>query len=75
MSKENVLKELARSAQMPLESLKEFSALDEKQLRELIQSIDAAYRMQEQGLTAAIESSLSYVPALLRGAVKKIVFG
>lgn len=75
MSKEQALKDLARSAQVPLESLKEFSALDEQQLRALIQSIDAAYRMQEQGLTAAIEGALSYVPALLRGAVKKIVFG
>jgi len=49
--------------------------LSEAQLNTLNQYIEQAQLKQRETLNNAIEEGLSYVPALLRGAVKAIVRG
>ncbi|HEY1075061.1 MAG TPA: hypothetical protein VGE56_06850 [Rhodocyclaceae bacterium] len=54
----------------PLPDLSALSAADEAKLVGLIQ---AARRAQKAQLAQAMESALSHIPMLLRGAVRKIL--
>lgn len=47
--------------------------LDADQLAELAQLLSAAKRKQKADVDAALTESLSHVPLLLRGAVRKIL--
>jgi hypothetical protein len=49
--------------------------LDEEVLTRLAGQVRAAKKRQRQLLEASAESSLRFVPALLRGAVRKVLFG
>ncbi|HKY91012.1 MAG TPA: hypothetical protein VJM11_08230 [Nevskiaceae bacterium] len=42
--------------------------------RQLLEAIRATRKRQQQALDAAIEQGLSMTPALLRGALKRILF-
>jgi hypothetical protein len=42
--------------------------------RQLLDAIRSARKRQQQALDAAIEQGLSMTPALLRGALKRILF-
>ncbi|MBK7301133.1 MAG: hypothetical protein IPI79_12870 [Moraxellaceae bacterium] len=52
-----------------------FKLLDNAQILTLNTLIETSQQKQRQVLNDAIEEGLSYVPALLRGAVKAIVRG
>lgn len=48
---------------------------DDDSLEHLAAAIAAAREQQREELQRAAESSLAFVPRLLRGAVKRLVFG
>jgi hypothetical protein len=50
------------------------AALDDAQLEVLTTALRAARIHQAQALEAATESGLGFIPRLLRGAVKKVLF-
>ena len=49
--------------------------LNDKQLKALIEIFREGKQHQRTSLNAAMESALGHVPMLLRGAVRKIMFG
>ena len=51
------------------------AALDDVQLELLAVVLKAAREHQAEALAAATESGLGFVPRLLRGPVKKLLFG
>lgn len=51
----------------------ELSGLDEAQLADLAEAIDAARARQRAELNAAIDQAWGHVPRLLRGPLRKIV--
>ena len=69
------IEQLANTLKVPATELADLSALSETQLAELDGLITAAQQKQRQSLSDAIENGLNYVPAILRGTVKKIVKG
>lgn len=50
------------------------SSLSTHAQRQLLDAIRATRKRQQQALDAAIEQGLSMTPALLRGALKRILF-
>ncbi len=50
-------------------------ALDEAQLRSLTTLLHDAKSRQSEALDAAVEQSLEFVPKMMRGSVRKILFG
>lgn len=50
-------------------------ALDEADLEALARAISEAARHQQSALAAAIDSGLDIVPRVLRGTVRKALFG
>ena len=55
------------------QDLDELSALGEDQQKALLALIEAAQRQQGEELQKASEEALSHVPALLRGAVRRLL--
>lgn len=51
------------------------AALAEAELRVLTDALKAAREHQDAALAAALEDGLGFVPRLLRGSVKKVLFG
>jgi hypothetical protein len=49
--------------------------LNDKQLKALIEIFREGKQRQRTSLYAAMESALGHVPMLLRGAVRKVMFG
>ena len=47
--------------------------LSDEELRDLAEAIRSARRRQAADLAAALEESLSHIPKLLRGPVRKVV--
>ncbi|MBO9523058.1 MAG: hypothetical protein J7518_16115 [Nocardioidaceae bacterium] len=50
-------------------------ALTEEQHARLADAVDAARARQKQALREATDSGLDFVPKLLRGPVRKVLFG
>jgi hypothetical protein len=69
------IEQLANTLKVPATELEDLSVLSETQLSRLDGLITAAQQKQRQTLNDAIENGLNYVPAILRGTVKKIVRG
>jgi len=69
------LEQLASTLKVSATELEDLSVLSETHLAELDGLITAAQQKQRQTLNDAIENGLNYVPAILRGTVKKIVRG
>jgi uncharacterized protein YoxC len=69
------LEQLATTLKTDTSQLSGLSTLETTQLLTLNTLIENAQQKQRQILNDAIEEGLSYVPALLRGAVKAIVRG
>ncbi len=69
------IEQLANTLKVSVTELEELSALSEAQLAKLDGLITNAQQKQRQTLNDAIENGLNYVPAILRGTVKKIVRG
>jgi|JI8StandDraft_1071087.scaffolds.fasta_scaffold1590171_1 uncharacterized protein YoxC len=69
------LEQLATTLKTDASQLSGLSSLETTQLLTLNTLIENAQQKQRQILNDAIEEGLSYVPALLRGAVKAIVRG
>lgn len=69
------LEQLANTLKVPATELTDLSMLNEAELAKLDGLITAAQQKQRQTLNDAIENGLNYVPAILRGTVKKIVRG
>lgn len=69
------LEQLAATLKTDASQLSGLSTLETTQLLTLNTLIENAQQKQRQILNDAIEEGLSYVPALLRGAVKAIVRG
>jgi hypothetical protein len=66
------LQELARELKGPLPS--ELAGLSDTELSQLTDAVRRLRRQQDSDLAKAMEGALSHVPALLRGAVRKILF-
>jgi hypothetical protein len=75
MMPNQAIEQLANTLKVPATELEDLSVLSETQLSELDGLITAAQQKQRQTLNDAIENGLNYVPAILRGTVKKIVRG
>ncbi len=69
------LEQLAATLKTDTSQLSGLSSLDNAQILTLNTLIETAQQKQRQILSDAIDEGLSYVPALLRGAVKAIVRG
>ncbi len=69
------LEQLANTLKVSATELEDLSVLSETHLSQLEGLITAAQQKQRQTLNDAIENGLNYVPAILRGTVKKIVRG
>lgn len=52
-----------------------FSKLTDEQLGRLADALDAARQRERRELTEAMENGLGFVPRMLRGPVKKVLFG
>ena len=50
------------------------AGLTSAQATQLVEAIDAARRHQDEALRAATEAGLEFVPKLLRGPVKRVLF-
>lgn len=75
MTQQLALEKLAATLKTQSNQLEGLNRLSEAQLNTLNQYIEQAQLKQREILNNAIEEGLSYVPALLRGAVKAIVRG
>lgn len=75
MSQQLALEKLAAILKTSANQIEGLNRLSEAQLNTLNQYIEQAQLKQRETLNNAIEEGLSYVPALLRGAVKAIVRG
>lgn len=71
----HAIEQLSTTLQVPAQELEGLSTLSAAQLLQLNDLISVAKQKQRQTLNDAIEGGLNYVPAILRGAVKKIVRG
>ncbi|MDE2422249.1 MAG: hypothetical protein KGO49_13840 [Gammaproteobacteria bacterium] len=69
------IEQLANTLKVPATELADLSTLSETHIAKLDELITAAQQKQRQTLNDAIENGLNYVPAILRGTVKKIVRG
>lgn len=69
------LEQLAQTLKTSVNELDGLAALSEQQIALFNSLVENAQKKQRQTLENAIEEGLSYVPALLRGAVKAIVRG
>lgn len=69
------VEQLASTLKVSASELEGLSTLSEADLLQLDRLITTAQQKQRQTLNDAIENGLNYVPAILRGAVKKIVRG
>jgi len=69
------IEQLASTLKVPATELPDLSSLSAAQLSQLDGLITAAQQKQRQTLNDAIENGLNFVPAILRGTVKKILRG
>ncbi|GAC1569162.1 MAG: hypothetical protein NVS3B3_23280 [Aquirhabdus sp.] len=69
------IEQLANTLKVSTTELEDLSVLSETQLVQLDGLITAAQQKQRQTLNDAIENGLNFVPAILRGTVKKILRG
>lgn len=69
------IEQLANTLKVPATELEDLSALSDTHLAGLDGLITAAQQKQRQTLNEAIENGLNFVPAILRGTVKKILRG
>ena len=75
MSNQTALEQLATTLKTTSTEVSGLASLSAPQIQQLNTWIEQAQHKQRQTLNDAIEEGLSYVPALLRGAVKAIVRG
>lgn len=75
MPMSTALEQLATTLKTDASQLSGLGSLDATQIATLNTLIETAQQKQRQILSDAIDEGLSYVPALLRGAVKAIVRG
>lgn len=75
MSNQAALEQLATTLKTNSTEISALASLSTPQIQQLNTWIEQARHKQRQALNEAIEEGLSYVPALLRGAVKAIVRG
>jgi hypothetical protein len=75
MPMSTALEQLAMTLKTDASQLSGLSTLNNTQILTLNTLIETAQQKQRQTLNDAIDEGLSYVPALLRGAVKAIVRG
>lgn len=75
MSHQVAIEQLAVTLKTTASELNGLSVLEAEQLQQLNTLLETAQQKQRKTLNDAIEEGLSYVPALLRGAVKAIVRG
>ena len=75
MSAHAALEQLAATLNTTSAEINGLTVLDTQQIQQLNTLLEAAQQKQRQVLNDAIDEGLSYVPALLRGAVKAIVRG
>ncbi|MGH8530685.1 MAG: hypothetical protein ACRETN_12730 [Nevskiales bacterium] len=68
------LEELRRELKSPQLELDAFEQLPDAQLTILLQAYRDARAGQRRALHRAVEDSLSFIPALLRIPIKKILF-
>lgn len=64
---------LAETLERPADEFRAFAGLAPAELDLLADAVVETGRRQQEALHAAVEESLRYVPALLRGAVKAAV--
>jgi hypothetical protein len=64
---------LSRALGAPLP--KGIESLNETELSQLADALAAAKVRQREALEASTEAALSHIPMLLRGAVRKVLFG
>jgi hypothetical protein len=48
--------------------------LDERELQQVADAVEAMHKHQEQALEHAMEQALSHVPAMLRKTVRRVLF-
>ncbi len=75
MSREIAHQQLAQTLKIAPADLQGLDTLSAEQLQTLDRLIQDAKVRQRQSMNEAIDRGLDHVPALLRGAVKKIVRG
>ena len=69
------IEQLASTLNVPATELTDLAALSEARIAQLNGLITTAQQKQRQTLSSAIENGLNYLPAILRGTVKKIIRG
>ncbi|MGH8504445.1 MAG: hypothetical protein ACRETM_00600 [Stenotrophobium sp.] len=69
------LEQLASALAKPARELSALDALDGAQLQSLLQGFRGAQTRQRADMQKAIDGALKHIPALLRGAVLKILRG
>lgn len=72
---QSALDSLRRELGASAAKLPDLSAVPEAALQDFVVAVQAAKREQRKLLAASAEHSLRLVPALLRPAVKKVLFG
>lgn len=75
MSNQAALEQLAITLKTTSSEVNGLASLSTLQIQQLNTWLEQAQHKQRETLNNAIEEGLSYVPALLRGAVKAIVRG
>ena len=75
MSYDIALQRLAATLKTTTDELKGLDRLTPEQIEQLRTMLINALHRQHETMKAAIDRGLDHVPALLRGAVKKIVRG
>lgn len=63
------------SEELGVRAPERLSELNEAELSLLTEAVKRLKKRQDVELNSALENALSHVPALLRGAVRKILFG
>lgn len=71
----SVLDSLRRELGASASNLPDLSGVPEAALQDFVAAVQAAKRQQRKLLAESAEHSLRLVPALLRPAVKKVLFG
>ena len=66
--------DLATQLGVPVDRLEPFTRYDEDELRTLHRAIATALEEESKAFDAGLEHALRFVPALLRGAAKMLLF-
>ena len=73
MGKQVNVGQLADSVGLPVDDLAAFECLDDTQIAHLVEALEEAQARQSDALEEAIQQALSFVPALLRRPILKIL--